>query len=100
MSFVLGNFREYHFSPSTMTIPAGRSYTVILEEIQGLGSSWIVRVYRKRPLWKKLISSDWFLDAGQAKRFAEQVARELSADGHAEELAAREPGWTLHRPKR
>jgi hypothetical protein len=82
-----------------MTIPAGRSFVIALEEPYGLGSNWTVRTYRKRILRNKLISSDWFLDGEQAKQFAAQLARELTNDGQSEALAARNPGWTLHRPK-
>ncbi|MCZ6775581.1 MAG: hypothetical protein O7D34_03880 [Ignavibacteria bacterium] len=83
-----------------MNIPAGKTFFVELEESTGIGTSWIVRVYRKTFLFKKRISSDWFLDGDQARTFAEQLARELSNRGSGTTIKEREPGWTLHRPPR
>ncbi len=99
MSFYLGIIQIISLKTITpMKIPAGRSYTVTLEEIHGLGTTWIVRVHRKRFLRAALVSSDWFLDGDQARKYADQLARELSSNGHAEEVKKRNPGWTLHRP--
>jgi hypothetical protein len=83
-----------------MRIPAGRKYIVEISAPRGLGSGSIVRVYRKFPIFRRLISSDWFLDGNQAERFAREIAGNLldGNDGIAT-LKARSPGWTLHRPR-
>ncbi len=83
-----------------MNIPAGTSYRVSLEQIAGLGSPWIVRLYKKGFLRDREVSSDWFLDGDQARKFAEQLSSELSRDGSSQNIASRNPGWTLHRPAR
>jgi hypothetical protein len=73
-------------------------YVITTEQIHGLGSTWIVRVHRKVFLFRRLISSDWFLDADQAQVFAGQLHRDLSGKGSSEHVKNRKPGWTLHRP--
>jgi hypothetical protein len=73
-------------------------YVITTENIHGLGSTWIVRVYRKVFHFRRLISSDWFLDADQARTFAEQLQHDLSGKGSSEQVKNRKPGWTLHRP--
>lgn len=83
-----------------MDVPTDSPFLVELKQVEGLGSPWIVRVYKKRILFKKLVSSDWFLDEEQAKRFAGQAAAELGKDDTVTNLADRKPGWTLYRPKR
>jgi len=72
---------------------------IIIEygQVPGLGSPWIVKMYRKRFLHKQLISTDWFLDADQARRFAEQIAKQSGKDGVTLLLRERKPGWTLRR---
>lgn len=45
-----------------------------------------------------MLTSDWFLDAEQAKRFAESLAAELRSGGSLDAVRKRPPGWTLHRP--
>jgi hypothetical protein len=80
-----------------MTIPAPRNYSITLEQTANTGSVWLVRVYKKRLLWKKRVSSDWFLDADQARKFAEQLASELGGDGGIRNLSNRKPGWVLYR---
>jgi hypothetical protein len=81
-----------------MTLTPGNGYTIDVRQIDGLGSNWIVRTYRRTILRKKLLSSDWFLDGEQARRFAEQIACDVR-DGHdIGSLQKRKPGWTLHRP--
>lgn len=68
-----------------MRIPAGPKYVVEISEARGLGAGRIVRVYRKGLVFRKRISSDWFLDPAQAEEFARRVASDLSAgnDGAA-----------------
>jgi hypothetical protein len=83
-----------------LNIPAGKSFLVELKENHGIGTSWIVRVYKKTFLFKKLVSSDWFLDGNQAKTFAEQLASELRNPASGTTIKERKPGWTLHRPAR
>ena len=81
-----------------MQIPAANNLLIEVSQIPGAGSPWLVRVYRKVLFFKKLISSDWFLDEGQARKFAEQLTHDLSNKGSLTELKQRSPGWTLHRP--
>ena len=81
-----------------MTLAAGNGFSIDLEQIHGLGSIWIVRLYRKKFLFRKLISSDWFLDAVQAERFARQLASELRLGRGEELIRKRAPGWELTRP--
>ena len=74
-------------------------YTVRVTHAEGLGSPWVVRVYRRRFLLRMNISSDWFLDRDQALRFADQAAAELGAGRGIASLRDRKPGWTLERPE-
>lgn len=83
-----------------MNTPAGNGYIVQLTQIPNTGTPWIVRVYRKRLLFKRLISSDWFLDGEQAKRFADQLSKELTSSNAATLIRERKPGWTLRCPQR
>jgi len=53
-----------------MSNPALKKYSVTVEQTPDAGSVWLVRLYRKRLLWKRLVSSDWFLDPDQARKFA------------------------------
>ena len=75
-------------------------YTVSVTHVEGLGSPWIVRVSRRKFLFRTSISSDWFLDREQALRFADQAAAELGAGKGSASLRSRKPGWTLKRPDR
>ena len=72
-------------------------YTVHLTQTRGLGSTWVVRVYRNRFLFKKNLSSDWFLDGVQAQTYADQISAELASGRGFENLRDRKPGWTLRR---
>lgn len=82
-----------------MSITATDGYLVSVEPTDTLGSNWIVRVYRRKFFFKKLVSSDWFLDRQQAERFAQQVAVELRLGRGAEAAASRPPGWTFRPPE-
>ena len=75
-------------------------FQVKVQQIAGLGSPCIVRVYKRFLFFKRLVSSDWFLDEGQARQFAAQAEDALQRDGGAPLLRDRHPGWTLHRPAR
>jgi hypothetical protein len=81
------------------TLTAGK-YKIVLEQIRGAGTPWIVRVYRKVLLYHKRVSSDWFLTEEQAKRFAEQLATDLNREDGVQSLKSRAPGWVLHRAQR
>ncbi len=72
-------------------------YTVRLTQTEGLGSPWIVRVFRNRFLFKKSLSSDWFLDGVQAQKYAEEISSDLATGKGTDNLRARKPGWTLRR---
>jgi hypothetical protein len=82
-----------------MSNPAPNMYSVTVEQPTNNGSAWLVRVYRKRFLCKRRVSSDWFLDKDQARKFADQLTEDLSSDG-IRNIESRQPGWVLHRPPR
>lgn len=75
-------------------------YTIDVLRVAGAGSPWIVRVYKRILIFKRRISSDWFLDEAQARKFAREVGATLSGNGTAAVLRQREPGWTFKRPSR
>lgn len=81
-----------------MNIPVNKHLTVQLEQPEGAGTAWVVRVYRRKFPFRKLISSDWFLDEAQARRFAEQIAEALRNGTDPQALQRRKPGWTLLEP--
>ena len=81
-----------------MVIPAGSNYTVEVEQTRDLGTTYVVRAYKKILGFRKTLSSDWFLDREQAHTFAEQLAQELKNGKKVDSLRERKPGWTLHRP--
>lgn len=81
-----------------MAISAGK-YIIETEQVARKGKIWNVRV-KKKGLFKRLVSSDWFLDDGQAAEFAQQTADALNKNSNIDALAKRKPGWTLHRPDR
>jgi len=72
--------------------------TVVLSKSDHGGSAWLVRVYRNGFFLKKLVSSDWFLDEQQARRFAGELTNELDSPSAIQNIRSRHPGWTLHRP--
>jgi len=80
----------------SMKYRTANNHIVELEQVPGAGSPWMVRVYKRILMFKKRVSSDWFLDEGQARKFAEELARELS-DHSTKGIEERKPGWTLHR---
>lgn len=73
-------------------------YIIETRQANEKGMPWIVRLHRKRLLFKKSISTDWFLDKNQADTFARQLAEQLKANPSEEKLKKRKPGWTLNRP--
>jgi hypothetical protein len=83
-----------------MDTPAQNGYAVEIQSIQGLGTTWIVRVYRKILFFRKLVSSDWFLDEPQAERYASQLREELAQGKGIRLLRDRNPGWVFRRPSR
>jgi len=74
-------------------------YTVDVEKIKGLGTTWIVKVFKKIFVFRKQVSSDWFLDGAQAERYASQVREELAQGKGIPLLKRRKPGWVLRRPE-
>ena len=76
----------------------GNNILIELSQSRDKGTPWLVRVYKKAFGFRKRISSDWFLDEHQARKFADQVAKELGSNGSTGNLKQRGPGWTLHRP--
>ena len=83
-----------------MVLPAGKGVSVEYARGENAGMPWIVRTYEKKFLMRRVISSDWFLDPEQAKRFAETLAAELRNGASLAAIRGRKPGWTLHRPSR
>ena len=81
-----------------MDIRTVGKYTVVLEQVPYGGTPWLVRVHKKVLFFRKRVSSDWFLDELQARRFAEQLAKALEKDEGAENIKSRRPGWVLNRP--
>lgn len=81
-----------------MKIPAPKPYEITLQQTKYKSPAWIVRVHRKRLLFKRRISSDWFLDPIQAKQFAEQLAADLDDGTSIQQIKSRKPGWVLHQP--
>lgn len=61
-------------------IPVGRKYIIEISTPRGLGAGQIVRAYRKRFLFRRRVSSDWFLDPDQAERFARRLASTLAME--------------------
>jgi hypothetical protein len=82
-----------------MKIWAANSYEIHLGQFDRLGAPWIVRLCRKGLFFRRRVSSDWFLDADQAKKFADQLAQRLSDHGSPDEVRSRRPGWTLRQPE-
>lgn len=78
---------------------SNEGYSVNVEKIEGLGTTWIVRVFRKIFIFRKRVSSDWFLDGAQAERYASQVREELAQGKGIPLLKRRKPGWVLRRPE-
>jgi hypothetical protein len=74
------------------------NYDVELKQIAGVGTPWIVRVYKKMMFFRRRVSSDWFLDEQQATTFAEEIVRELGRNSSGT-IKDRKPGWTLHRAR-
>jgi hypothetical protein len=81
-----------------MILSAGDNYYVEVLQTNRAGSVWTVRLFKKLLFFKRRLSSDWFLDEEQAKRFGEQLGAELRNGGSPETIKARKPGWTLHQP--
>ncbi|MBK7257573.1 MAG: hypothetical protein IPI01_07170 [Ignavibacteriae bacterium] len=71
-------------------------YTIDLQQRTDIGCVWTVRTYKKILGFKRLISSDWFLNREQADLFALQLATELERG--TELIKKRRPGWILRRP--
>jgi hypothetical protein len=78
----------------------GNGYSIEIGQIKGGGAPWIVRVYEKRLFFRKPLSSDWFLDEHQARRFADQLKSALANPDSVIMLRERKPGWTLRQPPR
>ena len=79
-----------------MTISAGNGYFVEIPDKPERGGAWIVRLYRRSFLVKRLVMSDWFLDQEQARTFGEHLSREIKQQGSIARVEHRKPGWTLH----
>lgn len=82
-----------------MKLNAG-SYTVELVKVPEQGRNWVVRVCKRLLLFNLPVSSDWFLEEGQAKHFAEEMAERLKSGTPIEQIKSRKPGWHLIRPAR
>ncbi len=78
-----------------MKIPAGKNFLIEIDTVDGGGYPRVVRLYKKRFLHRRLISSDWFLDDQQARRFADDLAASLQNDSGLAAVRSRPPGWRL-----
>lgn len=79
-----------------MKIPAGK-FIIEVDQNPHKGGAWQVNVYKPGVPFKKRVTTDWFLDEDQAKKFATQLAADLESGDSVEKLRSRPPGWTLHR---
>jgi hypothetical protein len=91
---------SFHDDNRLMTLSAHNGITVEYGRVPNAGMSWAVRVFHKKLLFRRLVSSDWFLDEQQARRFAEALVIDLNGNGSLGSLRRRKPGWTLHRAPR
>jgi uncharacterized membrane protein len=80
-----------------MKTTLGNNLSVELRQAREKGTPWQVYVYKKVLGFKKQVSCDWFLDGDQAKKFADQLTKELQTNRSNLNLKERSPGWTLHR---
>ncbi len=80
-----------------MIVPTGNKYIVEVKQVHEIGTPWIVSVHQKSFLFKRPVSSDWFLDETQAKTFAKTLATQLHDERFVTTLKDRKPGWTLNR---
>lgn len=90
----------YHhpFALAMMPVSVGK-YTIRIAQLRLAGTPWVVRVFRKTLLGKRLVSSDWFLEEQQAVTFVDATVKELQRDGSAAILTQRKPGWVLRAPR-
>lgn len=77
-------------------IRTSNGYRIEIEQRMDIGVLWTVRTYKPFFGFKRLISSDWFLNKDQADVFATQLVAELERG--ADLIAGRHPGWVLRRP--
>jgi len=80
-----------------MVISSANRYTVEISDTPQNGSAWIVRVYQKRLLWKRVVMSDWFLNKEQAAEYAQYLSNKLKTSGGLGQMINRKPGW-VHGP--
>jgi hypothetical protein len=83
-----------------MRIPAGKGFTIAIEQIKGSGYPRVVRLYKRGLFGRRLVSSDWFLNPDQARNFADQLAVDLRSSSGLANIRSRAPGWTLKRSSR
>ena len=83
-----------------MSLHAGKDLQVNVIQIPRSGAPWVVRTYKKSLFFRRLISSDWFLTEGQARRFAEQVVKGAAERDPIPLLHSRKPGWIYNRAAR
>lgn len=77
-----------------MEIPAGK-YTVELNLVKEQGNNWVVRLVKKILFFKKVLSTDWFLEEQQARTFAKKLAEQMKSGSDPTGIKNRKPGWTL-----
>ncbi len=90
------NYHHCEFVRPPMKTVVRNNVVIELNQIPEKGTPWQVRVYKKVLGFKRLISSDWFLDEGQAQAYVRALTRELSVNLPMDALRQRKPGWTLH----
>ena len=73
-----------------MVVSVG-SYTIEVEQVVEKGKVWNVCL-RRKGIFKRRVSSDWFLDEKQAEAFAKSLAEKLTGNSNPDFLKARKPG--------
>jgi hypothetical protein len=83
-------------SPMATQTRTSNGYRIDVEQRTDIGVLWTVRTYKSFFGFKRLISSDWFLNKEQADLFVSQLVDELGRGAGL--IAGRRPGWVLRRP--
>ena len=77
-----------------MQIPAG-SYTVELNMVKEQGNNWVVQLVKNIFFFKRILSTDWFLEEQQARTFAQKLAEQMKSGSDSTGIKNRKPGWVL-----
>ncbi len=80
-----------------MQIPAGK-YTVEVNMVKEQGNNWVVRLVKQILFFKRILSTDWFLEEQQARIFAKKLAEQMKSGSDSAGIKNRKPGWVLAAP--